>query len=379
MARRVAIVGTAQLPCTAQYDGTVREMVFKVAHEVLSKAGLTRNELGTVVTSSSDYWGGIACSNEYYLDAAGGYLKDTSKVEEDSLLAFMYALMRVMSGHFDTALVVAVTKGSEIPTVETLSNLYGDPFYQRPAALEDLSAAALQVQSYLHKYGLDGYAAAEVAAKNLNNANLNPNALHKGKVTIQDVLASDILAYPIRALEKGALCDGACAVLLAADEAADRLAPQPAWIKGVGWSVANYYLGDRNLVNGTLQVAARQAYQQAGINNPLEELDLAEICESYSYQELMFTEGLGFCEPGKGSELLKKGVTAPGGQLPVNPSGGVLGANPYVARGLYRLAEAANQVMGLAGPHQMDGVKTALAHSCHGFAGQSQAVAILGR
>lgn len=372
------MVSTAQLPCTSSYDGTVREMVFQVAREALSKAGLSRSELGTVITSTSDYWQGIACSHEYYLDAAGGYLKSSSKVEEDSLIGFIYGLMRVLSGLYDTALVVSVTKGSEIPSLETLTNLYGDPFYQRPAGLDDVSAAALQAQVYMEKYRINNEVFARVAAKNLSNAAQNPNAFQKKAYSAEEVLRSQVLAYPIRSLEKAQLCDGACAVLLAAEETATRLTSRPAWVRGAGWSVTNYFLGERGLLDGALVNAARQAYKQAGIEEPLTQLDVAELCDSFSYQELLFTENLGFCDPGMGADLFQRGVTARGGKLPVNPSGGMLGANPYVARGLYRLAEAANQVMGVAGPHQVDGVKTALAHNCHGLAGQSHAVVILG-
>ncbi len=93
----------------------------------------------------------------------------------------------------------------------------------------------------------------------------------------------------------------------------------------------------------------------------------------------MYYEQLGFCAAGEGGKFIDKGNTDMKGKLPVNPSGGVLAHNPYVARGLIRIGEAALQLMGKAGKHQVDGVNTALAHSTHGPAGQYHSVVILGK
>jgi acetyl-CoA C-acetyltransferase len=118
----------------------------------------------------------------------------------------------------------------------------------------------------------------------------------------------------------------------------------------------------------------------AGIKNPKREIDVAEICEPYAFQELLWSEDLGFCGAGEGGKFLESGATGIGGSLPINPSGGVLANNPYVSRGLQRLIEATLQVRGEAGEHQVPKpVKTALAHGTHGFAGQCHAVAIIGR
>ena len=107
--------------------------------------------------------------------------------------------------------------------------------------------------------------------------------------------------------------------------------------------------------------------------------DVAEITEPYAFQELLWCEQLGLCKTGEGGKLMDSGATRIDGDIPVNPSGGVLAMNPYVSRGLYRLAEVALQIKGQAGERQIDNVvKTGLAHGTHGFAGQFHAVAILG-
>jgi acetyl-CoA C-acetyltransferase len=111
----------------------------------------------------------------------------------------------------------------------------------------------------------------------------------------------------------------------------------------------------------TMQTVAASIYKQAGINDPVRDLDVAEIYEPATYAELAMYENLGLCAKGQGGVLMDKGVTLIGGELPVNPSGGVLSTNAVGATALVRVAEAAMQVMGEAGEHQVPGVNTALA------------------
>src|SRR4030042_1691779 len=99
----------------------------------------------------------------------------------------------------------------------------------------------------------------------------------------------------------------------------------------------------------------------AGITIPRKEIDLVELSDYYSYQELLWLEGMGFCKRGEGGKMLEKGITAMDGELPVNPSGGILSGNPVTVAGTIRVAEAALQLMGQAGGRQVDGAKRALA------------------
>jgi acetyl-CoA C-acetyltransferase len=103
------------------------------------------------------------------------------------------------------------------------------------------------------------------------------------------------------------------------------------------------------------------------------------VSEYYAYQELMLYEAFNLCHEGEGARLLESGKTAPGGETPVNPSGGVLCANPVVATGLIRLAEAAAQVSNRAGDIQVEGARKSLAHAGGGFAMQAAACVVLER
>jgi len=377
---KVAIVGVAQTRHAERLSETTRELMYQVCRQVLEDVGLDREELGTVVTSSSDYWQGMGCSNVYYYEGGASYLKDSPKVEGDSGHALVYACMRLLSGHFSTALVAAVTKSSEAPSTSALTNISCDPLFQRPIGLDDRSAAALQAREYLRRHDLTEQVLGQVARRNLRNALFNPSAHRKGDFTLAGIDASPIIADPLRELHCPPASDGACAVLLASEERARELTAHPVWVKGFGWSTETYALGERDLLTPTaLRQAASRAYAMAGINDPRRKLSFIELCAPYAHQEPLWYEGLGLCDAGEGAQLLDQGVTGMEGPLPVNPSGGVLATNPYMARGLLRIVEAALQLMGKAGARQLTAPGVGLAHGSYGLAGQSHTVIVLGK
>lgn len=378
MGKRVAIVEVAQLP-GAMSDANFLQQLFEVCREVMDKAGMSRKDIGTVVSASSDvFHGGISCANAYYWDSGAGFLKSGTRQDGESLLAFQYGVMRIMTGHYDTALVFGVCKGSENPATDAITHYFADPFYQRQVGLNETFAAALQMREYLNTYRITEEQCAKVVVKNLKNALGNPYAHVKRRVTLEEVMNSKRVMDPLKEMECAPQSEGFVALLLASEERAKKITTKPVWFKGFGSSMDTHYLGDRNLLDGQLRNAAKRAYGMAGITNPWKEIDVAEITEPYAFQELLWYEGLGFCDPGGGGKLIDTGLTERNGDLPVNPSGGVLAMNPYVCRGLYRLAEVTLQIKGQAGERQVDRkVKTGLAHGTHGFAGQFHAVAIL--
>jgi acetyl-CoA C-acetyltransferase len=146
---------------------------------------------------------------------------------------------------------------------------------------------------------------------------------------------------------------------------------KPAWIKGCAMRSEPTMYAGREAVNPQAgRDCAADVYQQAGISDPLHDLDCAEVYVPFSWYEPMWLENLGFAEEGRGWELTMEGVTDnnAGGSCPWNPSGGVLSSNPIGASGMIRFAEAALQVRGDAGAHQVEGAKTALGHAYGGGA-----------
>jgi acetyl-CoA C-acetyltransferase len=125
------------------------------------------------------------------------------------------------------------------------------------------------------------------------------------------------------------------------------------------------------------QDCAADVYKQAGITNPREELDVAEIYVPFSWYEPMWMENLGFAAVGEGWKMTESGATSMEGDMPINASGGVLSSNPIGASGMLRFAEAALQVRGLAGEHQVENARKALGHA-YGGAAQYFAMWIVG-
>jgi acetyl-CoA C-acetyltransferase len=375
--QRVAITHVAQSSGVESRE-SLMDFTYMINKEILDKAGLKRTEVGCIIAGAADvFHSGLSCANAFDWDGIGAFLKEGSRAEE-SAMSFIYGCMRIMSGHYDTVLVTALVKGSENPDNDPITSFYGDPFYLRPVGINESVVAAMQMRQYMERYGVTEQQCAKVAVKNLNNALFNPYAQIKRRVSLEDVMNSERIYDPLKALECAPKSDGVVSVLLASESKAKKLTGKPVWLSGYGCSMDHFNPGDRDLVDGQLKTAAARAYKMAGIRDPRKKIDVAEVCEPYAFQELLWCEQLGFCGEGKGGDLIDGGETQIDGALPVNPSGGVLATNPYPARGLYRIAEAALQIKGQAGEHQVDRkVKTALAHSTHGFGGQCHSVVIL--
>ena len=378
MDKEVAIIGYAQTKYSEDADNSRELQVLQVAREALAMAGLKREDLSTVIGASNDYLDGRTISNMRLVEPSGASMKDESKVEMDGAYAALYALMRILSGFHDIAMVFAESQASVyavyLPGIMTL-----DPTYDRQRwLLNEVSAGALQARAYMNEYGITEEQIAAVSAKNLDNAAKNRFALRQMPgLTVEQVLSSRMLYSPIRELNAWPATDGACAIILASGKAAAK-ASNPVWIKGVGFS-HDSYLTERPLAKmNSLKLAADQCYGMAGITDPASEIDLAEIHESFAHEELMAYEALGFCAEGRGGEFIDSGATRIDGKLPVNASGGALAANAMCATGLARIAEAAMQIAGDAGEHQVQGVKTAVAHGQTGLCAQENIVFALG-
>ena len=377
---RVAIVGVGQTKYERRKKGdTFADMIFEATSKALQDARMTIKDVDNVVTVSNDFWDGRTISSMAVMDACGAYEKNVSTVEGDGTFGVLYGMLRILSGSFGTTLVAAHCKGSESVS-SLITNGMFDPIYQRSLGLDAITSSALQARAYMDKYGISEEPCARVSVKNHGNAINNPYAQLPMNISVKDVLASKVLADPIKLLDASPISDGAAAVILASEERARKIGQNPVWIKGIAHCAEAYFLGDRDLAEcPSLEAASQKAYAMAGIRNPAEEIDAAEIYDAFSYMELLWSEGLGFCGRGEGGKFLDSGKSQMKGNLPINPSGGVLSAHAVLVAGLARVAECVLQLRGEAGARQVEGAKTAVAHGINGPCGQSHCVIVVGK
>jgi acetyl-CoA C-acetyltransferase len=378
MLGKVAIVGQAQV--NAADIGKSRErMLFELCKGLYDDMGITRDDIDTFVLCSNDFCVGHTISNVFEDCPVGAYMKDETKVEADGVMAATYAMIRIMSGLYDTALVVGASQGGSVMRPYLVMEYSLNQVYDRQVGLmNELNTAAMQAREYMDEFGLTAGQLDGIAARNLRNAALNPFAFNgRADITPEDVTASDFLYEPLRQLHCYPFTDGACALLLASEEKAKELTDRPVWIKGVGDSLDTYY-PERSLARSrSARLAGERAYKMAGISDPANHIDIAEVSAKFAHQEPIICEALGFFPQGSAGDVADRGLADLDGAIPVCPSGGALGAYAFNAAGLVRLAECFRQLIGEAGDAQVVDAKTAVAHGQDGFCMQHNAVMIV--
>jgi acetyl-CoA acetyltransferase len=218
-------------------------------------------------------------------------------------------------------------------------------------------------REYMARSGATEADFAEVSVKAHRHGALNPNAQYGKPITVEEVLASRLIADPLRLLMCSPIGDGAAALVLATARGLQRLHADPVRI------LAASLVSGRDRAGGEPtgpQRAAAAAYAEAGVGP--DDVDVVELHDAAAPAELIVTEELGLCEPGKGPELLRSGATVLGGRIPVNPSGGLLSkGHPVGATGCAQLVELTDQLRGRCGARQVNGARIALAENGGGY------------
>ena len=374
---KVGIVGYYQVQLQSEANYGRYEMIFEAVRGALDQAGLKKKEITTVISCTNDYYDGRTISNAFPVEVGGAYLTDESKVEMDGAHAVLYGLMRILSGNHKLAVIWGGSMASCYP-YHSARLFETDPTWERPNALvNDITSAGFQMRAYMEKYGVSTEDIAKVAANNRKNAVKNPLSLKEARypnLTTKEVLESDNYADPVTELMVSPFCDGVAALILAPEKQALKITDKPVWITGVGYNQDPYYLGDRDLsTSKSMELAGKVAFKAAGIKNPKDEIDVAELFEMYAHEELIFSEALGLVEKGQGANLNYE----INGDLPINPSGGALGGNPPCATGLIRIIEAVKQLRGEANGYQVKDAKKAIASGQIGMCAQNNIIYVL--
>ncbi|MAT93063.1 MAG: acetyl-CoA acetyltransferase [Halioglobus sp.] len=374
MSTLAAVVGIGQTKYTTKReDVSIAGLVREAAARALQDADLGWDDIDAVIVGKApDMFEGVVMPEIYLTDALGCNGKPMLRVHTAGSVGGSTALVaasHVQSGAFKRVLTVAFEKQSESNAMWALSN--PQPFSTHLNAGAGGYFAPI-IREYIRRSGAPYDTGIKVAVKDRLHGARNPLAhLQLPNINMQEVEESFMLWDPIRYLESCPSSDGACAMVIASEELADKAARPPAWIRGVAMrSEPTMYAGREEVNPQAGRDCAADVYKQAGITDPRKDLDVAEVYVPFSWYEPMWLENLGFAPEGEGWKLTMEGATSliDGGDIPWNPSGGVLSSNPIGASGMIRFAEAARQVRGECGEHQVEGAKLALGHAYGGGA-----------
>ena len=370
MKQQAAVLGVGQTRHRSRRaDVSIAGLCREAVDRALADAGVDLADIDAVVVGKApDLFEGVMMPELYLADALGAAGKPLLRVHTAGSVGGatgIVATSLVEAGRHRRVLAVAFEKQSESNAMWALSIT---PPFSMPVLAGAGGYFAPHIRAYIRRSGAPEHVGAMVAAKDRRNGALNPYAhLQQAGITLESVRSSPMLWDPVRYDETCPSSDGACAVVIG-DTGAARASGRPvAWIRATAMRTEPTMFSGKDHVNPRAGAECAAAlWRQAGITRPIDEIDVAEIYVPFSWFEPMWLENLGFAGPGEGWRLTESGETEIGGKLPVNPSGGVLSSNPIGASGLLRFAEAALQVMGKAGAHQVDGARTALGHAYGG-------------
>lgn len=384
-ANRVAVIGCGQTKYTAiRGDVSMPGLIREAAYRALDDAGLTMDDIDAVVIGKApDFFEGMMMPETYLAEALGAVGKPLFRVHTAGSVGGSTAIVaasHVEAGVHERVLTIGWQQQSVSEAMWALS--FPIPFQQQLVAGAGGYFAPF-IREYMRRSGAPDDIGILVALKDRLNALKNPFAhLHEPEITYDSIKESFMLWEPIRYSETCPSSDGAFAMVLGSEQAAAQAEAatgvRPAWILGTSMKSEPATANGRDQITPQAgKDCAAEVYRQAGITNPLEQIDMVEMYVPFSWYEPMWLENLGFAAEGEGWKLTENGTTQMDGALPVNCSGGVLSTNPIGASGMIRFGEAAMQVRGQAGDHQVDGVNTALGHA-YGGAAQFFAMWVVG-
>jgi acetyl-CoA C-acetyltransferase len=365
-----AVVGIGQTKHdTKRDDVSIAGLVREAAQRALDDAEMTWSDIDAVVLGKApDMFEGVMMPELYLAEALAAVGKPMLRVHTAGSVGGSTAVVAahlVQAGIHERVLTVAFEKQSESNAMWALAPKI--PF--QPTLVAGAGGYfAPHIREYIRRAHAPDHIGRKVAVKDRISALKNPYAhLHMPEISMETVEQSPILWDPIRFLECCPSSDGACAMVMTSERYAKSASSLPAWIKGTAIRSEPLGLAGRDEVNPRAgRDCAKDVYEQAGITDPRKDIDVVEMYVPFSWYEPMWLENLFFAEEGTGWKMTDDDSTALEGSLPVNPSGGVLSSNPIGASGMLRFAEAAMQVRGTAGEHQIDGARTALGHAYGG-------------
>jgi len=370
--RRVAVIGVG-VTKFGLHDRTSAELFAEAAQDALIDAAIPATAIqalyyGNVVGGETEHQ---LHTGPQAASVLGIPSVPTTRFETacaSSHAAFRHAVMEIAAGVSEVVLVGGAERVLNVSTAESTEYFAyaSDAVWEQPLGLTFPGVFALIARAHMEKYGTTEAQMAAVAVKNHRHGALNPKAQFQKQITIDQVLRSAYVADPLKFFDCCPFSDGGAALVLASEEVARRHR-KPVWVLGSAAASDWMLLGDKRDLSRVpaTERAAAAAYRQSGLGP--RDVDVVELHDCFTIAEIVATEGLGLFEPGAGGRAAEAGRTSLGGEIPVNPSGGLKAkGHPIGATGAAQIAEIVTQIRGEAGPRQVDGAKTGLTHTLGG-------------
>lgn len=377
---RIAIVGVAESDSGRVPNMTEMQLHAQATWRALDESGLHKNDIDAVFCSSHSLGMPTVMLCEY-LQIFPRY-SDTTSIGGSSFEAHLnHAVAAIRAGKCEVALITYAStqlssRGRMIGTGGRPATI-PEATYEAPYGNTLVGAYAMSAQRHMYQFGTTSEQLAEIAVVTRRHASLNPLAMYRELITVQDVLNSRLIADPLHLLDCCVVSDGGGAVLVTTEERARDLKQQPVYVLGSSESHTHAHISQMPYLTVTAAAfTAPRAFAEAGVTPS--DIDMAMIYDSFTITVLLLLEDLGFCKKGEGGSFVEEGRIALGGQLPINTDGGGLSSNHPGMRGIFLIIEATRQLRNQCGPRQVDGARLAVAHGSGGVL-SSQATIILGK
>jgi acetyl-CoA acetyltransferase len=365
----IAIVGVGEVPTGRFPDRSPISCAIESARQAIADSGVKKDEIDTVVPTAA------LCSPQFNTDLVTGRVWEELGLTVNNNLqlfaggATSSMMLKVASGLIRTGvsrgiLCVHTDKlGTDVSPqagIDLFATAGISREWEAPYGLHYSAVAGLITQRYMYETRTTAEQLAAVCVSNRKWAELNPHAMFRKPLTIEEVLESKMLSTPLHAKESNMLADGGAAFVITSAERAKDLCDRPAYLLGDGSRVTHFALSQEpDLTRFGYSEAAAEAFTEAELSPA--DIDLAEIYDSYPVFQLIALEELGFCERGSAGRFVMAGKTWPGGELPMTTNGGMLSqGHTGAGGGIAILVEAARQLMGKAGDRQVEGARFAV-------------------
>ncbi len=385
--KRVAVIGVGQTAYGLEPERSLKSLFSEAARAALADVpkGLDPREveeayIGSLSTGGSQLgnFAPLMLESAGMIGASGRHVENACA---SSGFAFRDAVHAVASGAARIAVAGGIEKMSDLPRERNRAwlGVSGDVEWERLAGTNFPGIYAMMARRHMHEFGTTKGQITGVAVKNRGHAVANPKAQTRKAMGLEQALAAPNLAAPFCLADACGITDGASLAVLCDWEIARDFTDRPVEVVGSGAGTDYVAIHDRPSLTRlpAARKAARQAYGQAGIGP--EAIDLAEVHDCFTIAEILAYADLGFCSEAEAGGWVEQGVTARGGRLPVNGSGGLIGkGHPIGATGTGQIYELVHQLRGTAQTpeRQIADARYGLAHNVGGSGG-SVAVHIL--